>query len=164
MSIYLHLRSVPAPALRNSANWLQKLFEDDWDTVRRRIDRHREEVLDRRCLDQELLYACAPSRPEGNGPRNDVVLGGTPVFPRDREGPPFLLLPAARAARAAAFLTTADFEALWRLARDHLLPRYDGASTEAGTRRAFESAHRDLRSFYVQTATYGDAVVKRLTR
>ncbi|MFD1662024.1 DUF1877 family protein [Streptomyces caeni] len=162
--MYFHLRSVPAPALRNSANWLQRLFEDDWDTVRRRVDRHREEVLDRRYLDQELLYACAPSHPEENGPRNDIVLGGAPVFPDDREGPPFLLLPAARAARVAAFLTTTDFEALWRLARDHLLPRYDGSATEAETRCAFESAHRDLRAFYTQTAEYGDAVVKRLMR
>ncbi|MFE9096174.1 DUF1877 family protein [Streptomyces sp. NPDC007264] len=164
MSMYFHLRSVPAPALRNSANWLQRLFEDDRDAVRWRIDRRREEVLDRRYLDQELLYACAPSHAEENGAGNDVVLGGTPVFPGDRQGPPLLLLPAGRAARVAAFLTTTDFETLWRLARDHLLPRYDGTATETETRCALEAAHRDLRSFYAQTAEYGDAVVKRLMR
>jgi hypothetical protein len=47
MSDYFHLRAVPPSALRNSANWMQRLFEDDWDAVRERIGRHREEVLDK---------------------------------------------------------------------------------------------------------------------
>jgi hypothetical protein len=47
MSLYFHLRAVPPPALRNSATWFRRLFADDWTTVRERIGRHREEVLDK---------------------------------------------------------------------------------------------------------------------
>ena len=46
MSMYFHFRAIPPAALRNSPAWLEKLFDDDWDAVRGRIGRHREEVLD----------------------------------------------------------------------------------------------------------------------
>ncbi|MFF7274439.1 DUF1877 domain-containing protein [Streptomyces griseorubiginosus] len=151
MSDYFHLRAVPPSALRNSANWLQRLFEDDWDAVRERIGRHREEVLDKSYLDHELLYAGA-----------EVVLGGLPVHPGDRDKPPFLLLTAARANQVSSYLGAADFETLWRLAREELLPRYGGACAEREARGVFAAAHRDLTAFYGQTARYGDAVVKWL--
>ena len=84
MSIYFHLRAVPPPALRNSATWLERLFGDDWDTVRHRVDRHREEVLDKRYLDQELLYAGATPPRAGERPHTQVGLGGRPVLPPHR--------------------------------------------------------------------------------
>jgi len=151
MSDYFHLRAVPPSALRNSANWMQRLFEDDWDAVRERIGRHREEVLDKSYLDHELLYTGA-----------EVVLGGLPVYPADHDKPPFLLLTAARTHQVSSYLGAADFEALWRLARDELLPRYGGAGAEREARGVFAAAHRDLTAFYGQTARYGDAVVKWL--
>ncbi|MEU1270510.1 DUF1877 family protein [Streptomyces sp. NPDC005799] len=147
MSLYFHLRAVPPSALRNSANWLQRLFEDDWDTVRERMDRHREEVLDTTYLDQHALY----------GPAADVVLGGTSV-------PPFLLLTAAQVARVSTFLQTTDFESLWQKARDDLLADYGGPDAEPELHALFAAAHRDLAAFYARTTEYGDAVVKCLLR
>jgi hypothetical protein len=162
MNVYFHLRAVPPAALRNSVTWLRRLFEDDWDTVRQRLDRHREELLDRRYLDHELLYTGAPPHEAQDGPRTHVVLGGRRAFPPDRDEPPFFLLTAAQVTRVATFLTSADFDALWRPARDDLLPRYGGKAAEPQARCVFESAHRDLTAFYKRTAEYGDAVVKRL--
>ncbi|MER6129111.1 DUF1877 family protein [Streptomyces sp. NPDC001795] len=162
MNTYFHLRAVPPPALRNSVNWLERLFEDDWEAVRRRVGRHREEVLDKRYLDQELLYAGAPPHRTEAEPKSQVVLGGRPVFHPDRHRPPFLVLTAAQAHRVARFLTMADFDALWIFARDELLPRYGGVTAEPETRGAFAAAHRELTAFYAQTAEYGEAVVKRL--
>ncbi|MFE0508697.1 DUF1877 family protein [Streptomyces sp. NPDC058964] len=162
MSTYFHLRAVPPPALRNSAKWLRRLFEDDWDTVRLRIDRHREEMLDRHYLDHDLLYAGAPPHHAAERPGADVVLGGHRVYDHDPAQPPFLLLTAAEADRVAAFLASTDFESLWRLARDDLLPREAGSDTELQARTVFESAHQDLTAFYARTAHHGDAVVKWL--
>ncbi|MFG2128076.1 DUF1877 family protein [Streptomyces sp. NPDC048751] len=160
--MYFHLRSVPPPALRNSAPWLRRLFEDDWDTVRERLERHREEVLDKGYLDHELLYAGAPPHHAPAGPRSHVVLGGRPVLHPDRHLPPFLMLTAAQVARAAAFLTTTDFEDLWQAARPTLVPRYGGPTTEPQTHGLFKGAHHDLTAFYAETARSGDAVVKWL--
>jgi hypothetical protein len=164
MSLYFHLRAVPPSALRNSANWLQRLFEDDWDTVRRRIDRHREEILDHRYTDHDVLYTGAPPHRTKQGPQAHVVLGGCPIPHHDPEEPPFLLLTAAQATQVAAFLASADIEVLWRLARDELLPHYGGTEAEQETRSLFAATHRDLTAFYTRTAEYGDAVVKCLLR
>ncbi|MEV0177964.1 DUF1877 family protein [Streptomyces sp. NPDC050625] len=164
MSTYFHLRAIPAPALRNSANWLRRLFEDDWNTVRVRLDRHREEMLDKRYLDHDLLYVGASLRHDMEGPETDVVLGGRRVCHPDPAQPPFLLLTAAEADRVAAFLDSIDFESLWRLARHDLVPRDADADTESQVRAAFESAHRDLSAFYAQAAHYGEAVVKWIVR
>jgi hypothetical protein len=134
MSVYFHLRAVPPPALRNSAPWLQRLFEDDWVAVRERIGRHREEVLDKGYLDYEHLYTgTLPDHPRED-PRADVVLGGRPVSPSDRGLPPFLLLTAAQVTRVATFLASSDFDDLWRRARDELLPEYGGAGLEPQAR------------------------------
>ncbi|WP_210578091.1 DUF1877 family protein [Streptomyces sp. GESEQ-4] len=162
MSMYFHLRAVPPAALRNSATWQQKLFEDDWDTVRRRLDRHREEMLDQHYLDHQLLYACTPPHHAEEGPWAHVVLGGRPVLHPEPDRPPFLVLTAAQVARVAAFLTGADFDALWRPVRDKLLPRYGGPDTEPEVHGVFAASHRDLTAFYARTAEYGDAVVKWL--
>ncbi|MER5212226.1 DUF1877 family protein [Streptomyces sp. NPDC002838] len=153
MSMYFHLRAVPPSTLRAEATWLRRLFEDDWDTVRERIGRHREEVLDKGYLDHEHLYT-----------GTDVVLGGRPVHPAEPDTPPFLLLTAAETAQVAAFLTSADFEAQWEAARAELLPRYGGPDLEPEARAFFAAAHRDLTAFYTQTARYGDTVVKWLVR
>ncbi|MCH0563906.1 MULTISPECIES: DUF1877 family protein [unclassified Streptomyces] len=159
MSEYFHLRAVPPSALRNSTTWMQRLFEDDWETVRERIGRHREEMLDGRYLDHALLYA-GPGRRRGDFPGAQVVLGGRPL-PHPAPGrPPFRVLTAAQAQRVASFLAAADFDALWHPARAALLPRYGGSDAEPWTRGVFASAHRDLRAFYEQTALSGDAVVK----
>jgi uncharacterized protein DUF1877 len=162
MSTYFHLRAVPPPALRNSVTWLERLFHDDWETVRHRVGHHREEILDRRYLDQELLYAGTPARRAEDEPRAQVVLGGRPVFHPDRHKPPFLVLTAAQAHRVARYLTVADFDALWGFAREELLPHYGGAPAEPETRDAFATAHRELTAFYAQTAEHGEAVVKWL--
>lgn len=162
MNMYFHLRAVPPPALRNSANWMRKLFEDDWDTVRFRVDHRREGLLDRHYLDHDLLYAGAPPYHDEDGPRAQVILGGRPVFTADQAEPPFLLLTAPQVARVSAFLGAADFASLWQLARADLMPHYGGAAAEPRTRRMFESAHDNLTAFYRQTATCGDAVVKWL--
>ncbi|MFF4963208.1 DUF1877 family protein [Streptomyces sp. NPDC001222] len=160
MSTHFHLRAVPPPALRNSVTWLERLFNDDWEAVRHRVDRRREEVLDERYLDQELLYACAPPQRGEDGPRSQVVLGGRPVFHRDRHKPPFLVLTAAQAHRVAGFLETTDFDTLWTSARENVLPRYGGMPAEPETRAAFAAAHRELTAFYAQTAEDAEAVVK----
>ncbi|WP_405536139.1 YfbM family protein [Streptomyces sp. NBC_00075] len=162
MSLYFHLRAVPPPALRNSATWLERLFGDDSDTARHLVGRHREEVLDNRCLDQELLYAGDPPHRAEDRPQAQVVLGGRPVFHPDRYKPPFLVLTAGQTHRVARFLTTADFDTLWAFARDELLPRYGGVTAEPDTRGVFAAAHRELTEFYAQTAACGDAVVKWL--
>ncbi|QTD99834.1 DUF1877 family protein [Streptomyces cyanogenus] len=155
MSANLRLRAVPPPALRNSATWLERLFENEADA-----SRHREEVLDKRYPDQERIYAGAPAQGAGDRPQSQVVLGGRPLFRPDRHKPPFLVLTAAQARRVAEFLTTADFDALWAFARDELLPRYGGPAAERETWSAFAAAHQELRAFYAQTAESGDAVVK----
>ncbi|MFI6039109.1 DUF1877 family protein [Streptomyces sp. NPDC051315] len=160
MSAYLHLRAVPPPALRNSTTWLRRLL-DDGDTVRRRIGRHREEVLDDRYGEHQFLYADAAPEHVDAGPGAHVVLGGRRVRATGPQQSPFPLLTPARTARVAAFLEAADFDELWRPARAQLLPRYGGAAGEPRTRAAFASAHRDLTAFYA-TARYGDAVVKWL--
>ncbi|MEV4450663.1 MULTISPECIES: DUF1877 family protein [Streptomyces] len=162
MSTYLRLRAVPPPALRNSTTWLERLFEDDSETVRRRVGRHREEELDKRYLDQERIYAGASPRRAEDRPQTQVVLGGRPVFRADRHKPPFLVLTAAQARRVARFLAMADFDALWDFARAELLPRYGGVTAERETWYAFAVAHQELRAFYAQTAECGDAVVKWL--
>jgi hypothetical protein len=150
---YFHLRAVPPSALRNSANWLRRLFEDDWDTVRRRLDRHREAMLDHRYLDHDALY-----------PEAEVVLGGRAIPHSDPDQPPFLLLTAAQASQVAAFLTSTDLETRWRTAREDLLPRYGGDETEDQAHSLFASTHQDRTAFYTRTAEYGDAVVKWLLR
>ncbi|MGW2641301.1 hypothetical protein [Streptomyces sp. NPDC001348] len=94
MNAYLRLRSVPPPALRNSATWLERLFDDDSEAVRRRVARHREEALDRRCLDQERIYAGPPPRRTEGRPPAQVVLGGRPVPRPDPHKPPLLVLTA----------------------------------------------------------------------
>ncbi|MDF3300826.1 DUF1877 family protein [Streptomyces tropicalis] len=148
MSAYLRLRAVPPSALRNSATWLERLFEDGAETVPR-------------CRDQERIYAGAPSRPPVRSrPRGQAVLGGLPVFRADRRKAPLLVLTAAQARQVAGFLAAADFEALWDAARDDLLPRYGGAVAELETWGAFAAAHQELRAFYAQTADCGEAVVK----
>jgi hypothetical protein len=162
MSTHLRLRAVPPPALRNSATWLERLFEDDSETVRNRVARHREEVLDKRYLDQERIYAGAAPHRAGDRPQTQVVLGGRPVFRPDPHKPPFMVLTAAQARRVARFLAMADFDALWDFARDELMPRYGGVTAEPETWYAFAAAHQELRAFYAQTAEYGDAVVKWL--
>jgi len=164
MSTYLRLRAVPPPALRNSATWLERLFEDDSETVRHRVGRHPEEALDKRYPDQERIYAGAPPQGAEDRPRSrtQVVLGGRPLFRTDRRKPPFLVLTAAQARRVARFLALADFDALWDFARDELLPRYGGVAAEPETWHAFAAAHQELRAFYAHTADHGDAVVKWL--
>jgi hypothetical protein len=122
---------VPPPALRNSTTWLERLFEDDSETVRRGVGRHREEELDNRYLDQERIYAGAPAHRAEDRPQTQVVLGGRPVFRADRRKSPFLVLTAAQARRVARFLAVADFDALWDFARAELLPRYGGATADA---------------------------------
>ncbi|MFD7478973.1 DUF1877 family protein [Streptomyces sp. NPDC059837] len=162
MSTYLRLRAVPPPALRNSTTWFERLFEDDSESVRHRVVRHREEALDEHYLDQERIYAgAAPHRGEDR-PRTQVVLGGRPVFRADRHKPPFLVLTAAQTRQVAGFLTMADFDALWDFARAELLPRYGGATAEPETWHVFAAAHQELRAFYARTAECGDAVVKWL--
>ncbi|MFF7472686.1 DUF1877 family protein [Streptomyces sp. NPDC008092] len=160
MSAYLHLRAVPAPALRNSPAWLERLFASDAGTVRHRVGRCREEVLDKCCLDQERIYTGAPPDGPGDRPQAQVVLGGRPVLRTDRRKPPLLVLTAAQARRVAGFLERTDFDALWDSARDGLLPRYGGVRAEPETWRVFAATHRELRAFYAYTAECGDAVVK----
>ncbi|WP_371646099.1 DUF1877 family protein [Streptomyces mirabilis] len=162
MSTYLRLRAVPPPALRNSTTWLERLFEDDSESVRRGVGRRREEELDNRYLDQERIYAGAPAHRAEDRPQTQVVLGGRPVFRADRRKSPFLVLTAAQARRVARFLAVADFDALWDFARPELLPRYGGATAEPETWYAFAVAHQELRAFYARTAECGDAVVKWL--
>jgi hypothetical protein len=160
MSTYFHLRAVPPSALRNSATWFQRLFEDDWDTVRERIGRHREEVLDQRYGEVELLYCGIPPNQAPDGPRTHVVRGGRPVIHTDSSRPPFLLLTASQVTRVAEFLGAADFDDLWRHARVRLLQPYDVPDAEPEVRGLFAATHRDLTAFYTRTAEYGDAVVK----
>lgn len=162
MSMYFHLRAVPPSALRNSATWFRRLFEDDWDTVRERIGRHREEVLDKLYGDVELLYCGIPPNHTSEGPRTQVVLGGRRVFHSDPALPPFLLLTASQVTRVAAFLESADFDDLWRDTRMRLLRPYDTSDVEPEARGLFAATHRDLTAFYTRTAEYGDAVVKWL--
>ncbi len=180
MSTYLRLRAVPAPALRNSPAWLERLFASDADTARGPAGRCREEVpdqrcpdeyrldecrrdecsLDERCLDQEHIYTGAGPAGPGDRPQAQVVLGGRPVFRTDRRKPPLLVLTAAQARRVAGFLEHADFEALWDFALGGLPPRCGGMTPKPGTPRALALAHRELRAFYAHTAECGDAVVK----
>ncbi|WP_230195886.1 DUF1877 family protein [Streptomyces coriariae] len=162
MSTYLRLRAVPPPALRNSTTWLERLFEDDSETVRQRVGQHREESLDKRYLDQQRIYAAAPPHRVEDGPQAQVVLGGRPVFRADRHKPPFLVLTSAQARQVAGFLAMADFDVLWDFARAELLPHYGGVTAEPETWQAFAAAHQELRAFYAQTAECGDAVVKWL--
>ncbi|MEU6771766.1 DUF1877 family protein [Streptomyces sp. NPDC046759] len=163
MSAQLHLRAIPSPALRNSAAWLERQFEDDVEAHRGRSGRHCEEVLDERYADQAHIYAGACRPHAEDRPQAQVVLGGRPVRRPDPDQPPFLVLTAAQARRVAVFLTTADFDTLWFLARGALLPRYGGLSGEPEARRAFAAGHRELTAFYVRTAECGEAVVKRLS-
>jgi len=160
MSAYLRLRAVPAPALRNSPAWLERLFASDPETLRHGVGGNCDEVLDKRCLDQEQLYVGALPRGPGNRPQTQVVLGGRPVFRIDRHKPPLLVLTAAQARRVAGFLAVADFDVLWDTAREALLPRYGGVTAEPETWCAFAAAHQELRAFYTHTADRGDAVVK----
>ncbi|QOV36062.1 DUF1877 family protein [Streptomyces ferrugineus] len=162
MTMYFHLRAVPPSALRNSPTWFQRLFEDDWDTVRERIGRHREEVLDQRYGDVEILYGGIPPNHAPEGPRTQVVLGGRPAFHTDPARPPFMLLTASQVAGVAEFLKGAAFDELWRHARGQLLRPYHQPAAEPEVRGLFAATHRDLTAFYSQTAQYGDAVVKWL--
>ncbi|MET7457326.1 DUF1877 family protein [Streptomyces sp. NPDC005574] len=162
MSMYFHLRAVPPGRLCDDVRRLEGLFQDDWETVRDRVGRHREEVLDKQYLDHELLYAGTPPRHMADGPPAQVVLGGRPVFHSAHGRPPFLLLTAAETERVAGYLGAADFDELWHGSRAELLPRYGGAGAEPEARAVFAAAHRDLTAFYTQTAYYGDAVVKWL--
>lgn len=162
MSPYLRLRAMPPPALRNSATWLERQFEEGLEAVRHPGGRHCEEALDERYLDQERIYAGPHLQRAEDRPQAQVVLGGRPVFRRDRHKPQLLVLTAAQARRVAGFLSAADFGALWLCAREELLPRYGGATAESETWAAFAAAHQELRTFYVQAAECGDAVVKWL--
>ncbi|MER5602895.1 DUF1877 family protein [Streptomyces sp. NPDC002265] len=160
MSTYLRLRAVPAPALRNSPAWLERLFASDVESLRHLAGRSPEEVLDACCLDQERIYTGAPSEAPEVRPQAQVVLGGRPVFRTDRREPPLLVLTAAQTRRVAGFLEHADFDALWDLARDRLLPGYGGMTAEPETSHTFAITHRALRAFYAHAAQYGEAVVK----
>ncbi|GGR98694.1 hypothetical protein GCM10010269_41890 [Streptomyces humidus] len=157
MNAYLQLRAVPPSALRNSATWLRKLFDDHPadaaadDAVRDRMRRHRAQPLDGHYGDQQLLY-----------PDAHVVLGGEPVHPAGAKGAPLVVLTVAQTARVAAFLARSDFDDLWRPASAALLPRYGGRAEETRTRAAFACAHRELTDFYTATARHRDAVVKWL--
>ncbi|MFI7500286.1 DUF1877 family protein [Streptomyces sp. NPDC049687] len=156
MSAYLDFRAVPPSAVRNSAMWLRRLFDDDHDTVCDRMSR-----VDR---DQQILYSDTPPEHADAGPGAYAVLGGGRVYGAGPKEPPFLLLTAAQTARVAAFLAAADFDELWPSARAELLPRHGGPDEEPRTRAAFAAAHRDLTAFYTATALHQDAVVKWLAR
>ncbi|MEU9387133.1 DUF1877 domain-containing protein [Streptomyces sp. NPDC048279] len=158
MSTHVRLRAVPAPALRNSPAWLGRLFASDGESLRHLVGRCPEGILDACCLDQERIYTSAPLEAPGGRLQAQVVLGGRPVF-RNRSEPPLLVLTAAQTRRVAGFLEHADFDALWDLARDRLLPG-DGGMTEAETSHAFIVTHRALRAFYTHAAQWGAAVVK----
>ncbi|MEU5308064.1 DUF1877 family protein [Streptomyces sp. NPDC021562] len=160
MSTYLRLRAVPAPALRNSPAWLERLFASDAESLRHRAGRCHEEALDVCCPDQERVYTGAPPDAPGSRPQAQVVLGGHPVLRTDPREPPLLVLTAAQTRRVAGFLDHADFDALWDLARDRLLPGYGGITAEPETSRAFAMTHRELRAFYAHAARCGEAVVK----
>jgi hypothetical protein len=160
MDMNFHFRVVPPPALRNSANWMRRLFEDGPDAVRERPGRHREEVLDGSYLDHEVLYAGVPPHDVTRGPRAQVVLGGRPILHPDPRKAPFLLLTPGRTAEVAAYLATADFEALWQCARNSLMA--GTACSEERKRQALASAHENLTAFYATAAVRGDAVVKWL--
>ncbi|MFE0509715.1 DUF1877 family protein [Streptomyces sp. NPDC058964] len=162
MSTHLRLRAVPPPALRNSATWIERMFEEEPAAARLRAGRHGEEALGERYLDQERIYRGAARHRAEDRPQAQVVLGGRPVFRPDRRKPPFLVLTAAQARRVAGFLATADFDALWAFARDELLPRYGGVTAEPRVWGTFAAAHRELSAFYARTAERGDAVVKWL--
>ncbi|MEV6056663.1 hypothetical protein [Streptomyces sp. NPDC052107] len=108
-----------ALALRNSATWLERLFEGDAETVRC-------------CRDQERIYGGTSPHGPVDRPRTQGVLGGRPVFRADRHKPPLLVLTAAQARRVAGFLATADFDELWDRLRDELLPRYGGVAGADG--------------------------------
>ncbi|WP_460068742.1 DUF1877 family protein [Streptomyces sp. YKOK-I1] len=154
MSAYLGFRAVPPSALRNSAIWLRRLFDD-----RRRAVALRDGV-DRVDRDQRFLYGDTPPEHVDAGPGAYAVLGGGRVYSADEREPPFLLLTAAQTAQVAEYLAAADFDELWRPARAELLPRHGGPARESRTRAAFAAAHRDLTSFYTTTALHRDAVVK----
>ncbi|MFH0516784.1 DUF1877 family protein [Streptomyces sp. M41] len=160
--MYFHLRAVPPSALRNSATWFQRLFDDDWDAVRERIGRHREEVLDKQYGEVELFYSGLPPNHAPEGPRTHVVLGGRPVFHADPSLPPFLLLTASQVTGVAAYLEAADFNDLWRHARAELLRPYRVSDAEPQVRGLYAATHRDLTAFYTRSADHGDAVVKWL--
>lgn len=160
MSTYLRLRAVPAPALRNSPAWLERLFASDAESLQRRAGRCPEEVLDVCCPNQERIYTGAPPDAPESRPQAQVVLGGRPVLRTDRREPPLLVLTAAQTRRVAGFLERSDFDALWDLARDRLLPGYGGMTAEPETSRAFAMTHQKLRTFYAHAAQCGEAVVK----
>ncbi|MEW1773381.1 DUF1877 family protein [Streptomyces sp. NPDC086777] len=160
MSTYLRLRAVPAPALRNSPAWLERLFASGAESLQHPAGRCPEEVLDVCCANQERLYTGAPPDAPGGRPQAQVVLGGRPVLRTDRREPPLLVLTAAQTRRVAGFLERSDFDTLWDLARDRLLPGYGGMTAETETSRAFAMTHRELRTFYAHAAQCGEAVVK----
>ncbi|MGY0069349.1 hypothetical protein ACWZEH_21680 [Streptomyces sp. QTS137] len=83
LSTYFRFRAVPPSALRNGPARLLRLFEDDRETVRERIGRHREEVLGKGCPDHELLYADAlpPHAANGPPPRGARRPAGLPALP-----------------------------------------------------------------------------------
>ncbi|MGY5044481.1 DUF1877 family protein [Streptomyces sp. 900105755] len=167
MSTYLRLRAVPAPALRNSPAWLERLFASDAEALQHRAGRCGrcpDEVLDVCSPNQERIYTGPPPDAPGSRPQAQVVLGGCPVLRTDRREPPLLVLTAAQTRRVAGFLEHADFDALWDLARDRLLPAYGGMPAEPETSRAFALTHRELRAFYAHAAQCGKAVVKRRSR
>ncbi|MGC0334800.1 hypothetical protein RKD23_007790 [Streptomyces sp. SAI-170] len=160
MNTNFHFRVVPPPALRNSATWMRRLFDDGPNAVRGRMGRHREEVLDGSYLDHEVLYTGVPPHEVARGPQAQVVLGGRPILHPDPRKAPFLLLTPGRTAQVAAYLATADFEVLWQCARNNLMT--GTACPEEHKRQVLASAHENLTVFYATAAVRGDAVVKWL--
>ncbi|MCX2182285.1 YfbM family protein [Streptomyces sp. SKN60] len=81
--------------------------------------------------------------------------------PTDRyPDPPLILLEPAGVARAAAFLATVSFDALWARLGGRIVSSMGPDWDDATVREMYETHHRSLRGFYERAAAAGHAVIK----
>ncbi|XEC32760.1 DUF1877 family protein [Streptomyces fradiae] len=81
--------------------------------------------------------------------------------PTDRyPDPPLILLEPAGVTRAAAFLATVSFDALWARLGGRIVTSMGPDWDDATVREMYETHHRSLRGFYERAAAAGHAVIK----
>ncbi|UKY50764.1 DUF1877 family protein [Streptomyces inhibens] len=165
MSYHLHFRAVPEAEIRDDYTWLEEFMCDAWDDLPAECAAGIADAIEKDFSLVNTLYAAAATLDEtenGSGGSESwqlPIFGGRPVYHPDHSQPPLLILTPAETRTAADFLIAAPFDTLWEAAGAKIRAPF-GNWDEAEVKAIFVSHHTNLRDFYRQTASAGQAVIK----
>jgi hypothetical protein len=161
VSIHLHLRAVAESEIRDEHAWLAAFMSEAWDNHPEEYAAGIADSIDKVFDSLNDFYSAAEGLDAGaDKPWTLPIYGGRPVAHSaddDPSNPPLMILEPLGVSRAADFLATVSFDALWSLAGAKVCGR---GWEEAQARQEFLDYHRDLQAFYGRAASAGHAVVK----